>query len=210
MISKNEYPCPDPDCTRRNCSHTVSVESSIVEDKDGNCFYRAFCYTLMPPEEFSIPVDEYELYRTQNVGAATRQSASPISTPICDGTNDHPDQPSQSTPTLKGRGKGTSSYSGLIHSGIEVKPGKWIKAQGTIYHFTANSMWIIANRILDAIYNREEGCTIPFSKTDYNACKKEFRSFVDKWLERQRVSKRIRASKYTGLARFKFELLTQR
>ncbi len=68
--SLHTYPCPDKACRHRGCTHEITVETdNSFEDEEGECWYCAICYALIPPEEFQVNVRDYERYLLKNNGS---------------------------------------------------------------------------------------------------------------------------------------------
>ena len=66
------FPCPSKTCRHRTCSHTLIVEpDNPFEDESGECWVSAFCYDLLPPEEFKICAETYERYEAKKIKEST-------------------------------------------------------------------------------------------------------------------------------------------
>ena len=109
----------------------------------------------------------------------------------------------------KHRHRGHSISDGeKVHQDIESDSSKhFIKVNNREFKLTRTVEWVIVDRMLKKIKDLDYGFTIDLSTKEYNSMSSEGKAFVLYCLDRERVTKRSRASKYTGKARIKPGLL---
>ena len=67
--------------------------------------------------------------------------------------------------------------------------------------------WVIVDRMLKKVEDLDYGFTMDLSTKEYNSMSGEGKAFVSYCLDRESVTKKSRATKYTGKARIKPGLL---
>lgn len=99
-----------------------------------------------------------------------------------------------------------------IHHQIQVDPGESLRIAGDLYRFTGVKQWAIATRFLASLQNGEDNTPghypVAFTSADWNFSRLDFRSFLEKYIERQPALRYLRHHRYEPQARFKVELLT--
>ena len=98
-----------------------------------------------------------------------------------------------------------------IHDQILVVSGESLRIAGDVYKFTGTKQWAIANRFLLSLKNEEDNSPghypVAFTSADWNFSRLDFRSFLEKYIERQPALRYLRHHRYEPQARFKVELL---
>lgn len=109
----------------------------------------------------------------------------------------------------KGRHRGKSIFDGItVHQDIESDSSKqFIKVNNREFKLTRTVEWVIVDRMLGKIKDFDYGFTIDLSTKEHNGMSDEGKAFVSYCLDRERVAKKTRATKYTGKARIKPGLL---
>ena len=99
-----------------------------------------------------------------------------------------------------------------IHHQIQVDPGESLRIAGDVYRFTGAKQWAIATRFLTSLQKSEDHTPghypVAFTSADWNFSRLDFRSFLEKYIERQPALRSLRHHRYEPQARFKVELLT--
>ena len=101
--------------------------------------------------------------------------------------------------------KGISLYAGKkFGNNLYVdKDSQFIKVGSDKYLFTGPDNWVVIDRVLQALFNRDEGYVIDITTEEHNALKKGAKTFFDKFCERKEKPKKQRRGneKFYPLAR---------
>ena len=210
-MHKYPYPCElyQSGCTHSPCDGLAEVPDIAIPKDDDTIVYCPRCYKLQPPLMLSL-ISESEFMRAMRGEFGERPiNGNPQAEQTTPSTATVPAEDGSNAKQTVNRHKGRSIYDGKkVHQDIESDSRRqFIKVNSRKFKLTRPMDWAVADQVLKAVQDRDDGYVIDLKADEYNALSNGGKDFVRHCIERQPLEKPIRGKKYTGKARIRPGLL---